>query len=379
MIIMLPFVRMFNYGNTVAAPTGIKDFQANGSHCMALTYSGEMWAYGTSTSGSMGTGFTVGAADKGWYKSNISNVKSFSSNMETSTVALTNDDRVLVCGSTRFDKFSTPDIASSNLDWLDVTDHIPQEVIDAGMKQVINHAYYVAIFTENNLLYSVALSLGNTSTIIDRTWRRNTFGDIQVERVVSLTQTPSGPLCIVQDADGYQYGIGYNGNKIIDNTSTNSYSVYTKMGTLPYNEFAISNSGKFSSAVLSDGRSVYSGTFPKSFNDSFGSFLKVGAVSNTVFGLDAKNMRGQYGQNQLPIASADNNASNGVVNLRNVPAGTQTKDIRFICGNDVKNVYIIYTNEDGISSFYGLGPNFDQNSTAYAQFVKVDLPGALLN
>lgn len=377
---MIPFARILEYGNTVAAPTGIKDLQANSSHAMVLGYDGNLWAFGSSTSGSMGTGFAVPDADKGWYKSNISNVNSFSSNMANSTIALTNDGRVLVCGSIRADKFSSPDISTSNLDWLDVTDHLPQEVIDAGIKQVINHSLYVAILTNNNLLYSVGLSMGNTSTIIDRTWRRNTFGaDMKVDRVVALAQSPSGPICIVRDSSGYLYGIGYNGNKVLNASNTSSYTEYIKLGDIPYTEYALVNGGTFSAGVLSDGRSVYSGTFARSFNNTFGSYLKVGAVSNTVFGFNNTNMFGQYGQNQLPIASAGNNESIGIVNLRTVPSGTNTKDMRFVCGNDLKNVYVLYKDEEGISSFYCLGPNVGQGSNLYQQFIKVDLPPALLN
>lgn len=378
---MIPFARIVKYGNTVAAPTGIKDFQANSTHAMVLGHDGTMWGFGTTTSGSMGTGSVESTI--GWYKSNISGVDSFSSNMQNSTVALMKDGRVMVCGTTRADKFGGT-IPTSNLDWIDVTDQIPQEVIDAEIKQIVNHSQYVIFLTKNNLIYSVSLSIGNTSTILPgTTWRKNTFGpDMNVVRIAGLSQSPSGPICIVQDDAGLLYGIGYNGYKVFASSPDSAINTYTKMGDVPYVEYSLADSGRFSTGVMSSTRSVYSGREPgpDGFNSTFGSMLKVGCAANTAIGFTETRMYGSYGQNQLPIAATTNASSGGyVIDLRAVPTGMKTTDMRFCCGNNAKNVYILYEDDSRVASLYCLGPNVGQGNNVNAQFIKVDLPPALLN
>lgn len=386
---MIPFARISKYGNTVAGLKKIQDLQANDTHLMLLTTDGDMWAFGYTSSGSMGIGSTIAQANQGWYKSNISNVKTFSSNRLGSTIAVTNDDKVYVCGSILAAKFSTPNLPTSNLAWLDVTDHIPAEILTKGIKQIYNHTNYVAIITYDNTLYSVAISLADTSTVIDRTWRVNTSPTATAEKIVAYEQTASGSIFIVQGTDGFLYGIGTNSNRLISSASTTSFTVLTKLGTLAYTDFQMANGGTFTTGILSDGRAVHSGTLTgvASFNNTLTAAsnvpTRVAAFAGCGIGIIQSNrMLGAYTSNQLPIASAGNSNSGSVVIIRTMPGGMSSDDIKFICGNGStstgnKNMYVLYQDVDGKSTLYGLGFCVGQGASVNQPFVKLDLPGGL--
>lgn len=384
---MIPFARISKYGNTVAGLQKIKDLQANDTHLMLLTNDGEMWAFGYTSSGSMGIGITVPTTNQGWYKSNISNVKTFSSNRLSSTIAVTNDDKVYVCGTILAAKFSTPNLPTSNLSWLDVTDHIPAEILTRGIKQIYNHTNYVAILTYDNTLYSVAYTLADGSTAIDRTWRLNTSSVVTVEKMISFEQTASGFIFIVQGTDGFLYGIGSNSNRLISSDATSTFYSYTKLGTLAYTDFQMSNGGTFSTGILSDGRAVHSGSLTgvASFNNTLTAASnaprRVAAFAGCGIGITTL-MLGAYSSNQLPIASSSNSNSGSVVNIRAMPSGFNSIDIKFICGNGGtssgnKNMYVLYQDVDGKSTLYGVGYCVGQGSIVNAQFIKLDLPGGL--
>ena len=384
---MIPFARISKYGNTVAGLQKIKDLQANDTHLMLLTADGEMWAFGYTSSGSMGIGTTVSTANQGWYKSNISNVKSFSSNRLASTIAVTNDDKVYVCGSILAAKFSTPNLPTSNLSWLDVTDHIPAEILAKGIKQIYNHTNYVAILTYDNTLYSVALTLADGSTVIDRTWRLNTSSVVTVEKMISFEQTASGFIFIIQGTDGFLYGIGSNSNRLISSDATSTFFSYTKLGTLSYTDFQMTNGGTFSTGILSDGRAVHSGSLTgvASFNNTLTAASnaprRVAAFAGCGIGITTL-MLGAYSSNQLPIASSSNSNSGSVVNIRAMPSGFNSSDIKFICGNGGtsagnKNMYVLYQDVDGKSTLYCVGYCVGQGSSVNQPFVKLDLPGGL--
>lgn len=386
---MIPFARISKYGNTVSGLQKIKDLQANDTHLMLLTNDGEMWAFGYTSSGSMGIGTTVSTANQGWYKSNISNVKTFSSNRLSSTIAVTNDDKVYVCGSILAAKFSTPNLPTSNLSWLDVTDHIPAVILTKGIKQIYNQSNYVAILTYDNTLYSVAYTLADGSTVIDRTWRLNTSSAVTVEKMISFEQTASGFIFIVQGTDGFLYGIGSNNNRLISSASTSTFFSYTKLGTLAYTDFQMSNGGTFSTGILSDGRAVHSGSLTgvASFNNTLTAASnapkRVAAFAGCGIGIIQSNrMLGAYTSNQLPIASADNSNSGSVVIIRTMPGGMSSDDIKFICGNGStstgnKNMYVLYQDVNGLSTLYGLGFCVGQGASVNQPFVKLDLPGGL--
>jgi|AGFT01.1.fsa_nt_gi hypothetical protein len=386
---MIPFARILSYGNKVAGLSKIKDLQANDTHLMLLTTDGDMWAYGYSNSGSMGIGTTVPQANQGWYKSNISNVRLFSSNRLTSTIAVTTDNKVYVCGSIVAAKFSTPNLPTSNLSWLDVTDHIPQEILDAGIKQIYNQTNYVAILTNNNVVYSVAFTLGDSSVVVERTWRRNTATSIVPDKIVGFEQTASGFVFIVQDSSGYLYGLGYNGNRIISSAATSTFTTYTQLGTLAYLDYQIANGGTFSTGILSDGRAVHCGSLTgvASFNNTLTAAsnvpLKVAAFAGCGIGVIQSNrMLGAYTSNQLPIASAGNTNSGSVVIIRNMPGSMSSADIKFMCGNGStstgnKNMYVLYQDVNGKSTIFGLGFCVGQGASVNQPFVKIDLPGGL--
>jgi|SRR6478609_2267255 len=384
---MIPFARISKYGNTVAGLQKIKDLQANDTHLMLLTADGEMWAFGYTSSGSMGIGTTVSTANQGWYKSNISNVKSFSSNRLASTIAVTNDDKVYVCGSILAAKFSTPNLPTSNLSWLDVTDHIPAEILAKGIKQIYNHTNYVAILTYDNTLYSVALTLADGSTVIDRTWRLNTSSVVTVEKMISFEQTASGFVFIIQGTDGFLYGIGSNSNRLISSAATSTFFSFTKLGTLAYTDYQMANGGTFSTGILSDGRAVHCGSLTgvASFNNTLTAASnaprRVAAFAGCGIGITTL-MLGAYSSNQLPIASSSNSNSGSVVNIRAMPSGFNSSDIKFICGNGGtssgnKNMYVLYQDVDGKSTLYCVGYCVGQGSIVNAPFVKLDLPGGL--
>lgn len=384
---MIPFARMLEYGN-VATKSTILDLQANNTHLTLLTSNGDLWCYGYSTVGSMGVGVGVSYFEQGWYKSHISNVKTFSSNRLPSTVAVTTDNKVYVCGSVPAAKFSTPNISTSNLAWLDVTDHIPQEILDLGIKQVYNQTNYIAIMTYDNTIYSVGYTLGDSSVLMERTWRKNSATSIVPTEIVGFEQTASGFTFFVQDIDGFIYGLGYNGSRLITNASTSQYTTYTKLGTLAYKDFQVANGGTFSTGILSDNRAVHSGilTGTASFNNTLtaasNSPLKVAAFAGSGIGIiGSAKMIGAYTSNQLPISYLNNNSSGAVVTIRNMPTGVD--DIKFVCGNGStstgnKNMYVLYQDSSGNSTLYGLGFCVDQGASPNQNFVKIDLPGGVI-
>lgn len=384
---MIPFPRMLEYGNIAKDLAKIKDLQSSATHLMLLTTDGDLWSYGYSSSGSMGIGRTIAAADQGWYKSLLSNVVLFSSNRLNSTVALTTDNKIYVCGTILAGKFSTPDLPTSNLDWLDVTDHIPQEILNLGIKQIYNHNSYIAILTNNNVIYSVAYTLGDSSVVIDRTWRRNVANTIVPDKIVGFEQTASGFIFIVQDSSGFLYGLGSNSNKIISSSTTSTFYTYTQLDTVAYLDYQISNGGTYSAGILSNGRAVYCGalTSTAGFNNTLTAASnapkRIASFAGCAIGITTL-MLGAYTSNQLPISSVDNTASGSVVNIRAMPSGMVSSDIKFICGNGGtssgnKNMYVLYQNANGLSTLYGLGFCVGQGAVLNAQFIKMDLPGGL--
>lgn len=386
---MIPFARMLQYGNVVTQ-SKIIDLQAASSHLMLLTSDGDLWSFGYSTSGSMGIGVSIPQESQGWYKSNISNVRTFSTNRLGSTVAATSDGKVLVCGAVNAAKFSTPNISTTNLSWLDVTDHIPQVILDKGIKQVYNHTNYVAIMTFDNIIYSTALTLGDSSTVLERTWRVNVANTIVPEKIVAFEQTSSGIVFMVQDSAGYVYGIGSNSNRLLGSAAGDIYT-YTQIGTEPFTDYQVTNGGTFSTGVLASGRSVYSGvlTGSASYNNTLVSSgsLKAGAFAGTGFVITSSaKMTGAYLQNQLPLASTGNTASNAVIIIRNVPNSSvgisNIQNVKFVCGNGgtssgAKNAYMLYQDADGFSELYGLGTNVGQTAALNQSFIKINLPGSL--
>lgn len=386
---MIPFARMLKYGNVVSV-SKIVDLQANDTHLMLLTSDGDMWAYGYTASGSMGIGTTVPQAEQRWYKSDISDVKLFSSNRLSSTIAVTNDNRVYVCGSISAAKFSTPNLPTSNLSWLDVTDHIPAEILVKGIKQIYNHTNYVAILANDNTLYSVALSIADTSTVIERTWRVNTSSTVTINKIMAYEQTASGFIFVGQGVDGFLYGIGTNSNRLISSSSTSTFSVYTKLGTLAYTDYQVANGGTFSTGILSNGLAVHCGSLTgvAGFNNTLTAAsnvpLKVAAFAGCGIGIIQSNrMLGAYTSNQLPIASAGNSNSGSVVIIRNMPGAMSSTDIKFICGNGStstgnKNMYVLYQDDNQKSTLYGIGFCVGQGSAVNQQFIKIELPGSIL-
>ena len=67
---MLPFVRMFDYGNVAPALPKIKKLTTGYQHAMLLTQSGDLYAKGSNAAGQLGTGNTTTA--RGWTLVNTS-------------------------------------------------------------------------------------------------------------------------------------------------------------------------------------------------------------------------------------------------------------------------------------------------------------------
>lgn len=222
---MLPFVRMFEYGN-INPVDELVDLRSGIRHFMALRNNGDVYSTGINANSQCGMNDKSYVTRNRWNKCLINNVKRIICG-GYSSIAITNDNKVMMCG--RKSPTGSPLALNEIYEvWTDVTDKFTQflSVIDSITIKMSTFNIFVLNGTD---LYSMGLSTNSgRSTGSGLTSDTTTF--VQVASNVSkLYCTDYSAITFYIDTSRDVYGCGINSVGSMGNNSVNDIYAFTKL------------------------------------------------------------------------------------------------------------------------------------------------------
>ena len=200
---MLPFVRMFDYGNEVQPLPGIKKIVARGIYCMVLLDSGDLYIRGQNLGSTFGNGSASNTIYTGDWVLSTTGIKNIWSNSGT-TICTTFDNRVLSSGSIRGLTGST---ASSTTTFTDRTTTFinaglnPEQIVDVAL-----NGYDIFALASSGEVYSGGINYsGQHGSTGARAFQLNTV--YTNAKKISLSPDQTGTFWYLDTSNDF-YGCG---------------------------------------------------------------------------------------------------------------------------------------------------------------------------
>ena len=216
---MLPFPILNQYGNIVIRPTILK-VSAGGTHFMVLLSNGDLYASGQNLQGQLGTGNTTTVYGN-YIKSSLSNVKNVFCGY-ASTIAITNDNKVYLCGRKTV---LFPGDYTQLTTWLDCTEIFSAHPIDLNTIQISITNNSTMVLSDSNL-YAIGESDGGSSGTNFSTYAL-TLRATSVRDLYRSGGTASRTYYI--NTSGQLYACGNNTYGQLGTGNTNSLSSFSRI------------------------------------------------------------------------------------------------------------------------------------------------------
>lgn len=386
-----------------------------GKYNLAVVESGgSLWFLGTqNASGDMGSGDTTNPV--GWYKSPITDVQDVWKNGTTRTVVRKKDGSIWYCGLVTNRYQMGVDTGANNqtiTTWIDISSAMP---VPLSQIKYVKPGYNstVVLTTDGRVFWCGTNTnghFGNGSTTATQVFTETSLSffakDVYVcpEATSSIIQTS----IIITDT-GLGYAAGSNSNKLVNSSSTSSFTSYTSMtGNFTFNKIALStqvliahvtNTTNSSETLVYSGyNAIIGGSSTTVSNLSQARAAAAGVKILPIFGID---YTGQQSTGNGVLYTLQNTstgvvsalcAGSGARNITNTsslqtaqqkswpPPGEVNTNASFnivsLGGPSTSSTYClacIFSDTAG-DRLYGLGPIFGQTAMDSAPFIAYSWP-----
>ncbi|HBC8437500.1 Uncharacterised protein [Escherichia coli] len=252
---MLPFVRMFDYGNVAPEPEPIKDVKGAQSFCAVLMTSGDLYVRGVDSSGCFGLGNnsgdivttwtrTFGSVDKVWVGGSVILIQTYDGNYYSS-----GDNKQIGVSSSVVNT------------WTNCTSFF--DTLESDVKEIALSRLSISVLLENNTIWSSGYGdsgqLGNNTTtnVVGRFVQSTIPSGVTPEKIFAGSVMHS-----FIGTDGYIYYTGTVQGTSTSGNFTQQYKVYTR-NTVTSNAALVYSNSNYNSIGIhtnSDGtNTVYNG------------------------------------------------------------------------------------------------------------------------
>lgn len=366
----------------------VSSYDLGNGYLNMVDSTGNLYHYGYNTYGSFGTGSTDNATLQKWLKSSLDNVSTIFCNGARSSVAIRKDGSIWMCGTCSATQHGNAvSYSTTQYTWIDITATMPVAV--SNIKRYIIGWNAACIVTNDGEMWSTgSSSVYSTAGTAVNGWKLCTFSG-SISNVYISGYVQQSDFSIITDTSGYVYGCGNNSYRQISSASTSSYSTYTAIDpTRTYKSISILNLAWV--GISTTNLIFYSGVSgvvnAASSNGSINSYnltsnvydVSVTTQAFTYYKPTASNLIFYaYGaSNSIPYLN-NNNASNTASQVRFSPTGEGSNIPEKMLGTmGIKESILVYNDEHGVR-FYALGLLVGQQSTANANYIKLEMPAGL--
>ena len=214
---MLPFVRMFEYGNTAPEKLKVRDIISGTNSLLLITEENELWVRGNNAYGKLGIGTDTIVNVTEWTK--VRDDVKFACASNLVCVVLTVDNKIFYCGDQWFE--SGGSTSSKVVTWKDVTTQF--SAVNLSTVREMQMTYYcVGLVTNDNRLY--AKGYDSNQSFSGSTSKVNAV--LVASNVSKLYTSMSGTIYSSTTGGYYRSGTSNTG-ALGTSTNLTSYNLYS--------------------------------------------------------------------------------------------------------------------------------------------------------